>query len=145
MLEEMKTLVREKTTCVLATASENQPHCSLMAYVSDDDCREIYMVTRRESKKFRNLTKNPSVSLLIDTRGEDPGHQNPEARALTISGVVSSLNDDHKISKIKADMVSQHPHIQPLIEAPDSEIIRVKIVSFLLLKGPTEAYFKILE
>jgi nitroimidazol reductase NimA-like FMN-containing flavoprotein (pyridoxamine 5'-phosphate oxidase superfamily) len=68
MIEKMKALVKRKDICVLATVSENNPHCSLMAYVTDNDCREIYMVTNRQSTKFRNLSANPLVSLLIDTR-----------------------------------------------------------------------------
>ena len=43
MIERMKELVRRKDICVLATVAENKPHCSLMAYVTDDECKEIYM------------------------------------------------------------------------------------------------------
>ena len=144
MIEEMKSLVKHKKTCVLATASDNTPHCSLMAYVTDDDCREIYMVTNRKTKKFRNLSENPSVSLLIDTREEDYGSESPTARAITISGVFTQLHDENKKSQISAEMAYQHPHIQDLIEQPDSEILCIKIVSFLLLNGPTEAHFEML-
>ena len=41
MLERMKALAKEKDICVLATASGSNPYCSLMAYVTDDACREI--------------------------------------------------------------------------------------------------------
>lgn len=60
MLERMKQLVREKDICVLATVSGSKPHCSLMAYVTDEDCREIYMVSRRQTGKYRNLKKSGS-------------------------------------------------------------------------------------
>jgi len=70
MLEEMKALAKQKDICVLATVSDGNPHCSLMAYATDDDCREIYMITQKGTKKYKNLIKNPSVSLLIDTREE---------------------------------------------------------------------------
>ena len=70
MLERMKAVVREKDICVLATVSGDKPHCSLMAYAADDDCREIYMVTHRKTNKYKNLKENPAVSLLIDTREE---------------------------------------------------------------------------
>ena len=86
MLEEMKALVRQNDICVLATASQNQPHCSLMAYTTDDECREIYMVTKKLTRKYRNLMENPSVSLLIDTRSEDPGSDRLKAKALTVEG-----------------------------------------------------------
>ena len=145
MIEKMKSFVKKKTTCVLATAADNNPHCSLMTYVTDDDCREIYMVTSRKTKKFHNLSENPSVSLLIDTREEDYGSQNPKSIALTITGVFTQLADENKKSKIRYEMASKHPTIRDLTKNPNSEIICVKIVSFLLLNGPTEAHFEMLK
>ena len=145
MIEEMKSLVKRKNTCVMATATDNNPHCSLMTYVTDDDCRKIYMVTSRKTKKFQNLSENPSVSLLIDTREEDYGSQNPMLRALTISGVFTQLGDENKKSTIRSEMASKHPNIRDLIKNPDSEIICIKIVSLLLLNGPTEAHFEMLK
>ena len=68
MIKKMKRLVRNKDVCVLATVTKNVPHCSLMSYVADRDCREIYMMTKRGTKKYRNLSANRTVSLLIDTR-----------------------------------------------------------------------------
>ena len=72
MLKEMKALVKDKNICVLATAAGGKPHCSLMAYVTDENCEEIYMVTLRSTRKYRNLTENPAVSLLIDNREKSP-------------------------------------------------------------------------
>ena len=68
MLEKMKNFIKNKNICVLSTVSDNKPYCSLMAYISDASCEEIYMVTHKNTTKFRNLQKNPSVSLLIDSR-----------------------------------------------------------------------------
>jgi len=53
MIEKMKALVREKDVCVMATVSGGKPHCSLMAYVTDDDCSEIYMVTHKHTSEIR--------------------------------------------------------------------------------------------
>ena len=142
MLETMKALAKRKDSCVLATVSENTPHCSLMAYVTDDECREIYMVTSRNSTKFRNLSANPSVSLLIDTREEHTGRKRPDAQALTISGVYQEISDKTKKTVIRDRLLERHPHIRELIEMPDAEIFCVKVMSFLLLDGVSEAHFE---
>ena len=71
MLKRMKKIVKDKDVCVLATVMDNVPHCSLMSYATDDDCREIYMMTHKQTKKYRNLLQNVKVSLLIDTREEN--------------------------------------------------------------------------
>jgi nitroimidazol reductase NimA-like FMN-containing flavoprotein (pyridoxamine 5'-phosphate oxidase superfamily) len=59
--EDIRELMKAGRACVLATVSGKEPHCSLMSYATDDDCREIYMATRRDTKKYRNLAANPSV------------------------------------------------------------------------------------
>ena len=42
MIEKMKALAKQRDMCVLATVADGIPHRSLMAYVTDEDCREIY-------------------------------------------------------------------------------------------------------
>jgi nitroimidazol reductase NimA-like FMN-containing flavoprotein (pyridoxamine 5'-phosphate oxidase superfamily) len=142
MIEKMKDLVKRKGTCVLATVSDNDPHCSLMAYVTDNDCREIYMVTSRKTTKFRNLSANPSVSLLIDTREEHAGTQRPNVQALTVAGVYQEIEDETKKIRIRDQLRETHPHIKELLDMQDAEILCVKVTSFLLLDGVSDAHFE---
>jgi len=138
ILEKMTALVRKKNVCVLSTVSDNKPYCSLMAYITDGTCKEIYMVTHKNTTKFNNLQKNPSVSLLIDSRETQP---RSNAQALTIGGVFIPLIDDNKRQKIRDRMLESFPHMKDFIHHPESEIIRVKINSFLLLDGLIESHF----
>ena len=142
MLETMKKLAKEKDICVLATASGGTPYCSLMAYATDDDCREIYMVTYRNSRKYKNLMENPSVSLLVDTREEHTGSRRPEAKAMTIAGTHGKIEDLRKEAIIREKLLNKHPHLKPFLDGPDGEIICIRISSFLLLNGLTEAHFE---
>ena len=138
MLEKMTALVSKKNVCVLATVSDNKPYCSLMAYITDGSCKEIYMVTHKNTTKFNNLQKNPSVSLLIDSRETQP---RSNAQALTIDGVFIPLIDDNKRQNIRDRMLESFPHMKNFLHHPESEIIRVKINSFLLLDGLIESHF----
>lgn len=142
MLEKMKALVKEKDICVLATVSAGNPHCSLMAYLTDEDCREIYMVTYRKSRKYENLIKNPSVSLLIDTREDHRGSRRPEAKALTVSGTFQKIDDEAKRARIRSGLMGRHPHLKEFMNHPDAEIMCIRINSFLLLDGLTDAHFE---
>lgn len=142
MLDRMKDLVKRKDICVLATVAENKPHCSLMAYVTDDDCREIYMVTGRETTKFKNMTDNPLVSLLIDTREEHAGSRRPEAQALTVSGIFEHVVDEKRQRTIEQKLLERHPHLSAILEDEGAEIICVRIQSFLLLDGLSKAHFE---
>lgn len=138
MLEKIKDFVRNKNIAVLSTASGNKPRCSLMAYITNETCEEIYMVSHKNTTKFNNLQNNPFVSLLIDSRETKP---RSNAQALTIEGVFVPLLDENNKQKIKERMLKSFPHMKDFIQHPESEIIRIKINSFLLLKGLTESYF----
>jgi nitroimidazol reductase NimA-like FMN-containing flavoprotein (pyridoxamine 5'-phosphate oxidase superfamily) len=142
MIDKMNALVRQKDICVLATASENKPHCSLMAYATDDECSEIYMVTNRDTKKYRNLVQNTTVSLLIDTRDEAQDSDRLKARALTVEGEFRQIEDAGKKDFVRDRLRAKHPHLEELISHPNSEVFSIRVVSFLLLEGPTDAYFE---
>jgi nitroimidazol reductase NimA-like FMN-containing flavoprotein (pyridoxamine 5'-phosphate oxidase superfamily) len=142
MLEIMKTIVKENDLCVLATVSEGKPHCSLMAYSASDDCREIYMVTRKNTSKYINLLENPSVSLLIDTREENAHPLRSSTKALTVNGLFQKTYDEEKRRLIRVRLLETHPFLKQILDHPDAEFLCILVESFLLLNGPTEEYFE---
>jgi len=124
MLQRMKKMVKDQDICVLATVSGTRPHCSLMTYVTDEDCREIYMVSLRDTKKFRNLAQNPAVSLLIDTREEDAGPRRSQAKALTVNGIFQGV-EGGKQEWVRSRILERHPHLKGLIGQERAEIFSV--------------------
>ncbi|MFC1858954.1 pyridoxamine 5'-phosphate oxidase family protein [Thermodesulfobacteriota bacterium] len=141
MLDQMKALVREKNICVLATDAGGLPYCSLMAYVTDESCEEIYMVTDRNTRKYSNLLANTAVSLLIDSRENRPRNR---VQALTVEGSFHKIENDAKRSNVRKMFLKTHPHLTDLIDHADAEIFCIKVAAFLLLKGPSEAYYQAL-
>ncbi len=137
MLDQMKALAREKSICVLATIAENKPYCSLMAYATNAECTEIYMATHRTTKKFRNLSANAAVSLLIDTRESAPRSQ---AQALTVEGLCTPIEDTSEIAAVRTRLLDIHPHLKQFLAHRECVLLRVEIKSFLLLRGLTEAH-----
>ncbi len=138
MLEQMKSLAREKNMCVLATIAGAKPYCSLMAYAADDACKEIYMVTHRKTQKYQNLLENPAVSLLIDTREKTP---RTRAQALTIEGKFQIIEDKTKKSAVRQTLLEAHPHLEAFIDHEDAELICIKIKAFLLLNGLSDSHY----
>jgi nitroimidazol reductase NimA-like FMN-containing flavoprotein (pyridoxamine 5'-phosphate oxidase superfamily) len=138
MLEQMKALAKQKNMCVLATIAGAKPYCSLMAYVADESCEEIYMVTHRKTQKYQNLLDNPAVSLLIDTRETS---RRTRTRALTVEGTFQRIDDETKEIRAKEMLLKTHPHLKEFIDHPDAELIRIKINAFLLLNGLSEAHY----
>jgi nitroimidazol reductase NimA-like FMN-containing flavoprotein (pyridoxamine 5'-phosphate oxidase superfamily) len=141
LFDRIRDLVRAKDICVLATTSGERPHCSLMAYVADEECREIYMVTGRNTTKYRNLSANPEVSLLIDNREEHSSGDRQHARALTVDGTFEPMGDEDKKGRVAARFREKHPHLKAIMDDPDSQLVCVKVRSFLLLDGVSDAHF----
>ena len=137
MLEEMKQLVRDKNICVLATIAGGKPYCSLMAYATNDAGTGVYMATHRHTRKFRNLTENPAVSLLIDTREDAP---RAAARALTVEGTCRLIEERSERETARGLLLTKNPHLEEFLRHPGCEFVCVRISSFLLLKGLSEAH-----
>lgn len=144
MQEKIKALIQGNDVCVLATVWGVEPHCSLMSYITDDDCREIYMATQKSTKKYRNLKDNPSVSLLIDSREVDPMNRT-HAKALTITGVVQRTVEEDQKAHLLQRLLTRHPQLQDLANQPDIEVIVVKAKTFQLLDGVGDAYYETIE
>jgi nitroimidazol reductase NimA-like FMN-containing flavoprotein (pyridoxamine 5'-phosphate oxidase superfamily) len=140
MLERMTALLRSKDLCVLATDSGNGPYCSLMAYLTDDEGKNVYLATYKTSQKYTNLRNRPRVSLLVDSR-ENRANENNPAQALTITGLFQPWTPDEQDEQehIRNRFLQKHPDLEPILQDPDCEIVRIKPTSLLLLDGPTQA------
>ena len=140
MIDKMKSILKQNGMCVLATCRDNKPHCSLMTYITDPECRTIYMVTERNTQKWKNLKYNPHVSLMVDTR------LNPEAgpsiQALMVDGIHRAIEKAEKKREIIGEIIEVHPEVKRLAESADVEVVAVKIESFLLLNGVSDAHFE---
>jgi len=141
----MRQLVINEKYCVLATVSDNKPYCSLMAYVSEEDCSKIYMVTHKDTTKYRNLMENSSVSLLIDTREKMDEDKKHIAKALTITGRFVEVEDFLGMVKAR-DMLSQrHPNLGVFLDHPEICLFAVEVHSFLLLDGFTDSFYEVIQ
>jgi nitroimidazol reductase NimA-like FMN-containing flavoprotein (pyridoxamine 5'-phosphate oxidase superfamily) len=145
MIDKIKDLIEQKDTCVLATVSGGEPHCSLMSYVTDKDCREIYMISLRGTKKYRNMINNASVSLLIDTREDDIGRKRENIKALTVRGTFQNIGDEIKKRKIFEKLLRRHPHLKDFAGSTELEVFQVNTKSVQLLEGVSNSYFEELD
>ena len=141
VLHKVRALIREQGTCVLATSSENRPHCSLMAYSTNSSCDEIYLMTPNDSRKYQNMCENPAVSLLIDTRQDATKSNHIETMALTVSGRFDRIFEHTERERIRKELSRKHPGLKDFFEDPKREPFRIIIESYLLLEGPTKAHY----
>ncbi|NJB68000.1 nitroimidazol reductase NimA-like FMN-containing flavoprotein (pyridoxamine 5'-phosphate oxidase superfamily) [Desulfobaculum xiamenense] len=141
MLETSLALIASQSFCVLATSNGDRPHTSLMTYVPSASRRSLYMVTARESRKWRNLFANPEASLLIDTRVEHPERrERPAICALTVSGLAVEVHDMAERQAAKDALLARNPALAMFFDTPDCVLFRVDARSLLLLSGVADAF-----
>lgn len=144
-MEEMIEVLRTQDMCVLATVSGSAPHCSLMAYITDENCRKIYMITHKETKKYANLIANPSVSLLVDTRLSNKGIPREKVQALNANGVFALVENPAEIAVLRDRFIQTHPHLRDFAMHQNAALFVVELQSLQLLNGATDASSIILD
>lgn len=138
IIQQMKVILKTHSMGVLATSIGNIPHCSLMAYITNADGDRLFFVTLKQTRKYRAICDNSSVSFLVDTR---MSHQDRhEIQALTVSGKCTLVADLNDASPLLAEMAEQHPHLIEIVHHPDVAILECRIESMQLLNGPVEQH-----
>lgn len=138
MLDSVKAMLLDNTLCVMCTTSEGLPYCSLMTYVLSEDLKTVYMVTVRESRKYRNLKENARVSLLVDNRQRLDFHSEEHVASITFEGVHRPLNTEE--SEGARDLfAASHSELHEILKNPDCVIFGVELKTFLLLNGPVDS------
>lgn len=144
MLDEMLALIAGQRLGVLATAgADGAPHCSLMSYAWDDGRRVIWLLTGAATRKFANLSANPAVSLLIDTRTA-PAAGRP-VEALTIGGTARVLPPGAQRSTALAALLARHPDLAAIAGQADAQVVEVSLRDLQLLAGPGQSWHARLE
>jgi heme iron utilization protein len=111
---------------VLATSNADQPHCSLIVFVINQDQSELLFLTDRHSLKYTNLIQNPKVSLLIDTRPA-AGRSFNETVAVTLVGQAEEIvGDRHRM--LLDRFIEQHHDMRRFAEDPNQALIKVRII-----------------
>lgn len=63
--------LKNNATAVVSTCVKNQPEAATVFYVIDDELN-LYFVTRRSSRKFKNLSSNNKVAVVVGTDAQNP-------------------------------------------------------------------------
>jgi nitroimidazol reductase NimA-like FMN-containing flavoprotein (pyridoxamine 5'-phosphate oxidase superfamily) len=136
MRDDIKNMIRNGRHCVLATAADGAPYCSLMSYAPDGECRRFFMATLRNTRKFSNIISNPRVSLLIDSRDTS------RPQALTIVGTAREITAEAERDSAAGLLLAAHPSLGRFIRHQDAAVICVTAGHAVFLDGLTDAHYE---
>jgi nitroimidazol reductase NimA-like FMN-containing flavoprotein (pyridoxamine 5'-phosphate oxidase superfamily) len=126
VLARMKRLDRTQRHAVLATASNDRPHASLVAFALTPDQRGLLFATPKGTTKYRNMIKNSRVSLLVDNRGNST-EDYLGAEAMTIFGRAREVRRKQVRTESSTVLARKHPALAEFINAPTTALMLVKI------------------
>ncbi|MGE4298529.1 MAG: pyridoxamine 5'-phosphate oxidase family protein [Desulfovibrionaceae bacterium] len=139
MNDVVEALLRNHDLCVLCTCGAGGPLASLMSYCVEDDLAMLYVATRADSRKYKNVEHNPKVSVLIDNR--DTVGDAAQRCALTLAGRAEAVADLDRRAVLGAHLLARHPQLEGIVQASDGVILAIRIDSYLLVRGPDKALF----
>lgn len=129
--EQLTDLFAEQKLAVLATRGEDGPYSSLVAFIASLDLKSIVFATTSKSTKFNNLTTCPSVSFLIDNRGNGE-IDFEEAMAVTALGKVVPLTEEETI-ELRKLYLATHGCLDSFINSPSCEMVKVNVDRYLIV------------
>lgn len=118
---------------VIATNGSKYPYSTLVGFASRENYRELIFATIRETRKYRNIDKEPSVSFLIDNRTNNT-IDIQDAMALTILGNAREVSDN-EYKDYQLLLLRKHPYLREFIIAPNCALIKVVIDKYVLVSN----------
>jgi nitroimidazol reductase NimA-like FMN-containing flavoprotein (pyridoxamine 5'-phosphate oxidase superfamily) len=125
----LRELIRTQYFAVLNTLGEGLPYSNLVSFAITDDLKSLIFVTNRNTRKFRNITGNTNISLLIDNRTNQPSDIS-QAIAVTVIGKAHEEEDKEK--SLKAVFLARHPHLSQFIDDPNNAMILVAVSEYII-------------
>ena len=122
----LKRLDRTQRHAVLATTGRTGPLVSLVAFVLTKDGKGIVFATPTATAKYRNMKKDSSVSLLIDSR-ENSSKDYLQAEAVAVFGRAKEIREGVQWAELATLLVSKHPELATFVAAQTSALMLVTI------------------
>lgn len=123
-LEKLGELARLERHAVLATSDGDAPYASLIAFAPAPDEKSIFFATPRETAKYRNILKNPAVSVLIDTR-TNKSSDYMHAEAVTVVGKAKVIRGGKIRAEALGALSKRHPRLRDFFLARTTRLIQV--------------------
>jgi len=121
---------------VLATEGDGQPHASLIAITPAEDYRKLIFATYRDTRKYRNLSKNSKVAVLIEC-ADDTLKDQQHSIVLSIIGHTEEIIISQNEVAYKA-LLNRHPQMESFMFSPDCALFLVIAESYQVVYGIDE-------
>ncbi|MDG6218932.1 MAG: pyridoxamine 5'-phosphate oxidase family protein [Candidatus Thermoplasmatota archaeon] len=126
--EKIVELFKEQRFAVIATQGKTEPYTNLVSFLIGSDFKKIYFPTSKNTRKFKNLSENSRISILVDNRGNKPTDIE-NAMTVTAVGKTSVIKD----GKIINDFLKKHPYLKEFVSSNDCAMIEIDIEKYIVV------------
>ena len=134
--EYIEGVLKTSGFAVLATEGNGQPHASLIAITPYGNFRQIIFATYRDTLKYRNLSGNNKVALLIES-GVINVNGLKQSVVLTIIGYIEEISITENEAAYQAHL-KRHPEMASFMLSSDCALIVVIAQSYQVVYGIDE-------
>lgn len=147
-VEEIDQQTRERLThlfdsqliAVLGTSSDDDPYTCLVGFKFTSDLKNLIFATMRNRLKYRQISSNPRVSLIIDNRKNSPADFS-HATSVTVVGTAKDTEDPER-KKLAEMLVEKHPFLTDFVKDSNCAIMKVGVEKMYIV-GEFESVQKI--
>jgi nitroimidazol reductase NimA-like FMN-containing flavoprotein (pyridoxamine 5'-phosphate oxidase superfamily) len=127
----LRSLLKSQNLAVLSTCGEEGPYASLISFAATEDLKTLIFATGRSTRKYANLSKNPRVALLVDSRSNRVTDFR-DAIAATATGVAeeAAKPEREKYAKI---YLAKHPHLSEFLESPNTTLLKIRVDRYIIV------------
>ncbi|MBE0480578.1 MAG: pyridoxamine 5'-phosphate oxidase family protein [Dehalococcoidia bacterium] len=129
-MDKLRILFASQQLAVLATQSEGQPYCNLVAFAGTDDLKYLVFVTNRDTRKYANIERDGNVALLIDNRTNRPSDLKTGI-AVTALGLAGEALGDER-ARLAAVYSAKHPNLTDFLNSPGQALIKVTTTCYVV-------------
>lgn len=120
--DEALKFLREQRTAVISTVSPaGEPESAVITFIADDGF-DLYFVTRKSSRKYKNILQSPKVSVVVGFDPEKPTTLQMQGVAETMPA--SSLTTIYAITK---NLMVREFNWWPLLKVVGLDFVLLKV------------------
>jgi general stress protein 26 len=131
--EELASLIKRifaaQRFAVLATQSEGQPYCNLVAFAEADNLKSLIFVTSRDTRKYANIQASKKVAVLIDSRINQVSDLNSAVAVTALGTIEEIINHKEYFSGV---YLSKHPELKDFLYKPSNALMKVAVTDYVV-------------
>ena len=128
----VKELFSSQKLAVLSTQYGGQPFSNLIAFAYSDELRLLIFVTNRDTHKYRNISAENKVSVLVDSRKHELSDFE-NAVAITAFGTAGEVTGN-EWKTLAALYLEKYPHLKDFVNKPSNALIKMDITDLFIAR-----------